>query len=169
MLDRKVLQLNASYEPLTTVDMQRAIVEVWLGEAEVISTYDGEVVRSQHLVMEAPSVIRLLEYRKSKRKRKAYLTRKAVIRRDNFTCCYCGKVKEFKDLTMDHVFPESRGGPKTWENIVTACHGCNQKKANRTPEEVGWKMRFRPYVPQPNTKAFIASGHVHHTWEQWLA
>ena len=33
-------------------------------------------------------------------------------------CQYCGS---FKDLTIDHVVPKSRGGTNTWDNLVTCC------------------------------------------------
>ena len=48
------------------------------------------------------------------------------------------------ELTLDHIVPKSRGGPKTWDNIVTSCHKCNTKKAARTPKEAGMKLLKEP-------------------------
>ena len=48
---------------------------------------------------------------------------------------------------MDHVIPVVKGGPKTWENIVTACHSCNVKKGGRTPDEAQMKLRKPPKQP----------------------
>ncbi len=48
---------------------------------------------------------------------------------------------------MDHVNPVVKGGPKTWENIVTACRPCNVKKGGRTPDEAQMKLRKLPKQP----------------------
>lgn len=58
--------------------------------------------------------------------------KKEVFERDGYRCRYCGSQK---DLTADHVFPESRGGETIITNLVTACAICNSKKGARTPEE----------------------------------
>lgn len=69
-----------------------------------------------------------------------------VLRRYKYTCAYCGarpgdfvNGQELKraHFTVDHVVPRSRGGTTTWDNLVCACIWCNQKKANRLPEEAG--------------------------------
>lgn len=48
---------------------------------------------------------------------------------------------------IDHVFPQSRGGGNTWENLAACCKGCNQRKADRTPTEAGMRLRWHPYKP----------------------
>ena len=40
-------------------------------------------------------------------------------------CFYCGSTKK---LGLDHVIPLHAGGPNRPENIVCACHFCNQSK-----------------------------------------
>ena len=54
----------------------------------------------------------------------------AVWSRDNFTCQGqgCG-ARQF--LQVDHIVPESKGGPMTLENLRTLCKACNMKKGNR--------------------------------------
>ena len=52
-----------------------------------------------------------------------------------------------KNLTVDHIIPKSRGGPNSWSNLVTSCFRCNSIKDNKTPEEAGMKLRFKPYTP----------------------
>lgn len=59
-----------------------------------------------------------------------------VLRRDGWTCAYCGDYAN----TVDHVLPESRGGGWTWGNLVAACGNCNEFKAAQTPEEAGMKL-----------------------------
>ena len=51
------------------------------------------------------------------------------------------------ELTIDHIVPRSQGGLTTWENCVLACVSCNARKANRTPEQAGMKLRRAPARP----------------------
>jgi hypothetical protein len=52
-----------------------------------------------------------------------------ILRRDNFTCRYCGRSAPDVVLEVDHVIPRSRGGKDHAPNLVTACFDCNQGKA----------------------------------------
>ena len=44
---------------------------------------------------------------------------------------YCGLVWATADLSVDHVQARSRGGDRSGGNLVTACRGCNVRKARR--------------------------------------
>ncbi len=44
------------------------------------------------------------------------------------TCYYCGQKFGFKNLTMDHIIPLSRGGRSTKDNLVPCCKDCNTRK-----------------------------------------
>ena len=48
--------------------------------------------------------------------------------RDNFTCQHCGKRK---NLSIDHITPESKGGTLDKKNLQTLCKSCNSKKGDR--------------------------------------
>ena len=48
--------------------------------------------------------------------------------RDNFTCQHCGTRR---DLSLDHIIPQSKGGPTTYENLTTLCRSCNSRKHDR--------------------------------------
>lgn len=52
----------------------------------------------------------------------------AVWERDNFTCQICG---ERKYLSIDHIYPESKGGTLEFSNLQTLCRQCNSKKGNK--------------------------------------
>ena len=52
----------------------------------------------------------------------------AVWERDNFTCQHCGSRKK---LTVDHIYPESKGGEMTMDNAQTLCKSCNSRKGAR--------------------------------------
>lgn len=53
---------------------------------------------------------------------------KAVFERDAYRCVTCG---DHRDLTCDHIHPESLGGPTTLENLQTMCRPCNSRKGAR--------------------------------------
>jgi hypothetical protein len=57
-----------------------------------------------------------------------------VFRRDNNTCRYCGAHAPDVKLAVDHVIPETLGGPDTPENLVTACEPCNAGKSATPPD-----------------------------------
>ncbi len=75
------------------------------------------------------------------------LTNRTLFQRDRQLCLYCGQRFPAHLLTRDHVMPVSRGGPSAWENCVTACRGCNQRKDDRTPEEANMRLLAIPYTP----------------------
>lgn len=67
--------------------------------------------------------------------------------RDLDMCAYCGETYHRSKLTRDHIHPVSRGGPNTWMNCVTACKGCNGRKADYLLSEIGMSLIYVPYVP----------------------
>jgi 5-methylcytosine-specific restriction endonuclease McrA len=77
--------------------------------------------------------------------RKVPFSRRNILRRDKFTCQYCGKSGSPQDLTLDHVVPRSmwqgKDTPTCWKNIVASCVRCNRKKGNRTPEQAEMTLR----------------------------
>ncbi|HEY0973357.1 MAG TPA: HNH endonuclease [Solimonas sp.] len=75
------------------------------------------------------------------------LTNRTLFQRDRNLCLYCGDQFAPHVLTRDHVVPASRGGRSVWENCVTACRHCNQRKDDRTPEESGMRLLAVPYTP----------------------
>lgn len=48
-------------------------------------------------------------------------------------CYYCGKKTAYKNLTMDHVLPLTRGGKSTKDNLVPSCKKCNTAKKSMMP------------------------------------
>ena len=92
-----------------------------------------------------------------------------LLRRDRHTCAYCAQVFKERDLQCEHIVPQSRGGPWTWMNLVSACAACNGAKANRTPEEAGMPLVYLPYVPS-RFEAFLLEGrHIRADVHAWLA
>jgi 5-methylcytosine-specific restriction endonuclease McrA len=57
----------------------------------------------------------------------------SILRRDNYTCAYCGR----RANTVDHINPKSKGGGEEESNLVACCKRCNMAKTNRTMEQAG--------------------------------
>ena len=130
---------------MKVIGWQRAIYLVFSGKAEVVEESEG-VLRSATQTWKMPSVIRQLV--KFKRKGDVQFSRINIYMRDAWTCQYCGKKKSTRELTFDHVLPRSHGGKTNWTNIVTACKRCNDRKADKTPEQAGMKLVRVPEKPK---------------------
>ena len=142
----QVLLLNNDNQPLQYPSWRRAVVLLLKGKAEVEETlkHIEDYIRVGEYYI--PKCIRLKEQMAIPHKELPF-SRTNIFKRDNYTCQYCGKHLEKDELTLDHVFPKSRMGPDIWENLVTCCKECNQKKANRTPKEAHMKLLKRPVRP----------------------
>ena len=55
----------------------------------------------------------------------------AVYERDGYRCKYCGRSGNVAYLEVDHIFPISKGGKSTFNNLQTLCHECNVRKSNQ--------------------------------------
>lgn len=136
-----VVVLNASFEPLGIVPLNRAMTMLLHERATVVDAIPGEVVRSATAEFPVPRVVQFREMVRVPYSWKGEpWTRSGLLRRDSRTCAYCGKTGN----TVDHILPRSRGGRDTWLNTVAACGRCNNDKADRTPEEAGMTLRFQP-------------------------
>lgn len=51
-----------------------------------------------------------------------------VLKRDRFTCRYCGRRAPDVTLEVDHVTPRAAHGSDELENLVAACFDCNRGK-----------------------------------------
>lgn len=162
-MSKQVLVLNASYEPLSLVSVRRAIVLVLREKAELLEV-TRQVLRSNREVMPVPLVIRLVHYVRLPH-RKVPSTRAAVMLRDAYTCQYCGEMPGRNLLTVDHVIPRSRGGRHNWENLVSACTRCNQKKGSLTPEEAGMHLIRKPFEPSYVALVLLSNPTAAHRWE----
>lgn len=88
------------------------------------------------------------------------LTNQNLFHRDDNRCCYCGHQFPRAQLTREHIIPVSRGGPNTWMNCVTACKRCNNHKGSRLLAEIGWELRYLPYVPNQAAALIIAGRNI---------
>lgn len=162
-----VLVLNATYEPLNVVSTRRAVVLLLKQKAEMLEAAEKRI-RSEHLSLPVPLVIRLVYYVRVPRRMNVPLTRRTVMMRDSYTCQYCDAQPSKSSLTLDHVLPKVRGGKTTWSNVVCACKRCNLRKGSRTPEEANMRLRSRPSRPQYIAVVFMSRAPAHNVWDKYI-
>ena len=165
------LVLNADYRPLSYYPLslwcwQDSIKSVFLDRVNIVSNYD-RMISSPSFSMRLPSVIALKSFIKPQSN--PSFTRFNVFLRDRFSCQYCGSGEE---LTFDHLLPRSKGGQTNWDNVVTACSGCNVKKGGRLLQLSGMILNQTPFHPSTedlhkNGKHFPPN-FLHKSWTDYL-
>lgn len=164
------LKLDAAWQPVDIVNAYKGFSLVFSGRAQVVESYSHQACALFYF----PSVIVLKSYiRKG-----GYRTppsRRTVFFRDNYQCQYCGDKFMKHQLTLDHVIPKSRGGPKSWKNLTTCCVPCNQKKGDKTPSEARMKLICEPQLPSHNlwvSTEWMMRKHgtkdIPHEWKKFL-
>src|ERR687895_1056669 len=163
MINAPVLVLNQNYEPLNVCDIRRAFTLLGSEKAELIER-NHQVIHTPTLAIDAPSVIRL-QYHIKRPRPKVKLSRREVFARDGHTCQYCGR--QTHDLTLDHIVPRHRGGAHTWDNLVTACKGCNHRKGAKTPEEARLRLSREPFEPRSDVYSLFTPYLANDRNEAW--
>ncbi|MBQ27773.1 MAG: HNH endonuclease [Nitrospiraceae bacterium] len=165
------LLLNTTYEPLRILHWQKAITLLWREKVEVLEVYDRKI-HGVSSSIPLPSVMRLQSMIRLRDRHGAMkFSRVNIFTRDEYCCQYCAKTFRPSELTFDHILPISCGGRKTWENIVTACWRCNNRKSGRTPKEAGMRLLKNPVRPRWNQMAAITSDirNTPNSWRDYLA
>jgi 5-methylcytosine-specific restriction endonuclease McrA len=140
-MNGNVTVLNADLTVLHTVSLNHAIRMMVRGVAELHESTDefiGTFIR--------PISVRLTKYvvTKWRYQRQPKWSKNGVLRRDNFRCAFCND----KAATIDHIMPRSQGGKNTWKNTIAACSPCNNRKADRTPEQAKMPLLFKARIPE---------------------
>ena len=164
-MDRPVLLLNANYEPMHVCNTKRAVGLLMMDKAEIIVNGRG-VIHTPSTTFPRPSVIRL-SYMVHRPRPRVKLTKKEILRRDGYTCQYCGR--HSARLTLDHVTPKRLGGVHWWDNLVAACPACNSRKGGRTPEQAHMYPLHPPREPKP-TASYLFGHYLEHNqeWRSFL-
>lgn len=176
------LVLNKSWVAISTVSLESAFCILFRETASVVcpesySLYGisewikhsrdlpkDKSIKTSSSFIAKPEIILLNNYSRVPHRTMAF-TRKNLYKRDDFTCQYCLKRMSNGRLTIDHIIPRCRGGRSTWENCVLACIACNSKKANKSLEEIGYKLNKKPQKPEWT----IISDSMHETCpKSWL-
>jgi len=165
VLDEPVLVLNKNWQYIAVTTAREALSSLYTEastavdpESYALYTFEDWVERGVkpgkpflhgvHIDFEVPEVIILVEFDKALQKTLRY-SKHAVFTRDKHTCQYCGLQLTSK-LTIDHVIPRSQNGVTKWTNCVACCERCNTKKADRTPEQAGMRLKKQPVKPSDN-------------------
>jgi 5-methylcytosine-specific restriction endonuclease McrA len=163
VLERPTLVLNRNWQPVHVATVARSLTMLWNESAQVVDPEDfrlynwadwsrlapreGEpFIRTVRFRLRVPEVLTLTRHDRP-RHNPVTFCRRNVFKRDHSTCQYCGARPGTEELTIDHVIPRAQGGLTNWENCVLACVPCNARKANRTPEQAGLKLRRTPVRP----------------------
>jgi len=172
----RTLVLTWGEEPHRIVSWQRAVCMVIKDKVDVLRVYDG-VVPISPILRALPAVVKLR--REVPRGRRAIrFGRMSVYLRDSFRCQYqnCPSAHPLspEELTYDHVIPKDlwqgdKAQMTNWENIVTACWHCNQRKRNRTPAQAGMKLLRKPFRPTSlPPMPFFVPKNAPAVWFEWL-
>jgi 5-methylcytosine-specific restriction endonuclease McrA len=164
MASNASLVLNASFEPLHAVTVARAVTLVVGGRATVIADDPERLIRSERISLGRPLVIQLVRQAPAPFRVGAGYSRRAVLRRDAHRCAYCGRSAD----SVDHVVPRCQGGADQWENTVSACRPCNQRKAGRTPDQAGMQLLYRPSIPRGSRALAVSLDRIQAEWEPYL-
>lgn len=192
-LDSSVLVLNRLYMAVQIISARRAFCLLYKSMAEVVLLdddhyqsfdFDGwcrasarwmrapnpddDFIRTPSRPIAVPRIIRLLGYDRLPGQRVKF-NRRNVFARDGHRCQYCGQRFQASHLSLDHVFPRSRGGASTWENIVSACLRCNVRKGGRTPQEAQMTLLTHPSKPStsPVVRQKVGQG-KYRSWKTFL-
>jgi hypothetical protein len=174
-----VLKLNKNWQPFYIDTGVEAIVNLYKGTVKAINIeYDENgdpsnfepldwdkwiklPVKSNHFFVSTikgrfriPSVVVCENYSKIPIKRKK-LNKQTLFERDRGRCQYSGRKLTYKNATIDHVFPKSKGGHHAWDNVVLAHRDVNHKKGNFTLEEAGLTLLKKPSEPRPVPTPFL--------------
>lgn len=165
--------INASYEPLGSTRLKRAMALVLKGDAVIEEADPLREVRHADGSFPWPVIIRLLRYVKVNLKTAPVAWSKSgVMKRDGFVCGYRSDHllpdranNGFVDLwhahpadTVDHIVPRAKGGRDTWENTVACCRHHNAIKGDRNLEDVNMVLVVTPSTP---TRVKVFGGNKH--------
>lgn len=184
MLEQPALVINKNWSPITFLPVKICITTVMRDMASVLDTenyllldfeqwtqYTPKIprwIKTASGQLAAPDIIVLKKFGE-RPPSKVNLTKLNLARRDMWCCQYCGVPLDSSGLTMDHVYPRSRGGKMSWDNIVAACEDCNVYKADRTPDEANMLLKKKPIEPSWNSRLRAPENIMLESWKPFLS
>ena len=185
VLNRPTLVLNRNWQPVGVATVSRSITLVFNDTARVVDPHDFQqyswddwsqlspktnepFIQAVSFRLRVPEVIVLRHYDRVHTSVVTF-SRRNIYKRDRYTCQYCGVQPGPEELTIDHVLPRSRGGASSWENCVLACVPCNRRKADRSPEQAGLRLRKAPRKPSWKTLTHVPARERRESWSAFLS
>ena len=189
VLQSTLLILDKQYSPVEIRSVQDALSLIYTGKAMAMakdySLYDMEgwiiysgfllneqedvshILRSPSISILVPEVIVLKDYiKRANQFRSPRCNSHSLLKRDSYTCQYCHRKFSRKELEIDHVVPQSKGGVTSWTNCVTSCKPCNSNKGSNSVAEMGYKLLNKPI--QPTWKQLFDRSDKKALWEIFL-
>ena len=82
--------------------------------------------------------------------------------RDLHCCAYCSQKFPVRQLSRDHIHPQSKGGKDEWMNIVTACKVCNQEKDDMllSDPDCHLSLKYVPYIPNKAEMLILSNRNI---------
>lgn len=148
-----ILTLNSSGLPLHWATWQEAVVYkakglvLWESGEQEFTRFGGTSRMTGEKSSVTYSTIIAVKGNHFPKRTTPVLNNTNLFGRDRNICAYCGKEYGNSKLTRDHVIPTSKGGVNEWMNVVTACKGCNNFKADSLLEDLQMELLYVPYVP----------------------
>jgi hypothetical protein len=114
-----------------------------------------------------PSVAVCARFNRVVYKNVVFPTKQNIFKRDKYTCGYTGRKLQKHELSVDHILPQSRGGKNEWENLITCSKSTNTFKDDRTPEECGLKLLWKPTKPANGVESLVFED-MRSDWKMFL-
>lgn len=166
-MQHQALLLNHNYEVLAFITERKAIRLLVKEKADSLHVWDDYFIYLKKKI-HYPSVLRLRSLIRKPPHRIIGFTRRAVLRRDEYVCQYCGCELWSENSTIDHIVPKKHGGPNSFLNCVASCLKCNTKKGARTPDQAGMVLLSKPYIPSLGTMQKIENKMWSSDWKFYL-
>lgn len=85
------------------------------------------------------------------------IMKELVYSKKGYRCFYCGKVLQKEQITIDHLIPQTIGGPTITNNLVPACKRCNEEKNSMT------EVQYEEYLCKPTPakkREYVQEAHL---------
>lgn len=189
LLEKSVLVLNRNWQAIHTCSARRAVHLLSTGHAKVVQddgpekfeTHDfqswleysqdfphDQMIRSIQIAIRLPRILVLSYYDKFPVQEVTF-SRRNVFLRDDHVCQYCHKEFSTHELNLDHVIPRNKGGPTTWENIVTSCIRCNSRKGDKLTHEAKMFPKTKPIAPRWKPAFSFRESSLEPSWMTFIA
>lgn len=168
----ETLVLNMDYMPVSVLPVssliwQDAIKSIWLGSVRVIAEYEDWNVHSPTIRMAVPSVVVTNRYIHAAHG--VQFNPDNIKLRDRYRCAYCQKQFHENELTLDHVTPKTFGGRSTWENLISACSPCNNRRGCDFRIQPIMKPHRPTYYEMVEKRRQFPLEIPHESWVDYLA
>lgn len=164
-MNAKILRLNKAGIPvswLTREETATLLVKeqvIWSMGNTVMEIRGGYNRSGTQSVLKLPSIV-ACDGKVHKESFHPPLENRFLFRRDKNICLYCGGDFSVTKLSRDHVHPLSKGGRDIWTNVVTSCRRCNNRKADRNPEDANMELLAIPFVPNQYEFLYLSNHNV---------